>query len=288
MSAAAGRSILRRESFFGRFALQLAAPVSRTISLALRALPRAAALRLRHRLEWLHGEPELRLVPQLCDPARLALDVGANQGFYSTVMRRHARLCHAFEPNPEYAWIYREVLPGVVLHVAALSDEAGRARFRIPVVDAVAYAGWGTLEDTPVFAGRKTREFEVELQRLDDLGLDPVGLIKIDVEGHEMAVLRGGRETIRRDRPAILLEAEERHRPGVLGELFEWMEAAGYRGFVLRGGALAPLAGFDPARDQAVVADGSFGGRIDPERYLRNFLFLATEAQARRLGLEAL
>lgn len=256
------------------------------ISIGLRALPQSTALRARHRLAWHSGEPELRLVPRLCDPGRLALDVGANLGVYSAVMRRHARLCHAFEPNPEYAWIYRRVLADVILHPVALSERAGKQALRIPVVDSVAYGGWASLERTPVFAGHRTRSVEVELQRLDDLGLDPVGLIKIDVEGHEMAVLRGGGETIRRDRPAILLESEERHRPGVLAELFAWMRQEGYRGAFLRGGALRPLAEFDPARDQKVEADGSFGGRIDPGRYVTNFLFLASDAEARRLGID--
>ncbi len=265
--------------------LALPALFHRSISLALRLLPRGAGLRARHALAWYSGEPELRLIPALCDPARLALDIGANIGVYSAAMRRAARGCHAFEPNPEYAWIYREVLGEVILHPLALSDRAGRETFRIPVIDSVAYGGWGTLEPTPLFEDRETRTFEVELARLDDLGLDPVGLIKIDVEGHEMAVLRGGAQTIRRDRPAILLEAEERHRAGVLAELFAWMAQEGYRGYVLRGGRLRPLAEFDAARDQRVEQDGSFGGRILSADYLRNFLFLAEARQAERLGI---
>lgn len=200
-------------------------------------------------------------------------------------MRLHARLCHAFEPNPDYAWVYRRVLGGVILQPFALSDRAGRARFHIPVVGDVAYAGWGTLENPAVFAGHETREFEVELRRLDDLGLDPVGLIKIDVEGHELAVLRGGLETLRRDRPAILVEAEERHRAGVLSELFALMAAEGYRGCFLLDGRLAPLAEFDAQRHQAVEPDGSIGGRVSSLHYIRNFLFLGSEAQARSLGI---
>ena len=245
-------------------------------------------MRLRHWLAWQSGEAELRLVPKLCDPARLALDVGANAGVYSAVLRRHARLCQAFEPNPDYTWVYRRVLGDVILQPVALSDRAGRARFRIPVVDAVPYAGWGTLEAPPLFAGHQTRDFEVELRRLDDLGLDPVGLIKIDVEGHELEVLRGGLETLRRDRPALLVEAEERHRAGVLAELFALMAAEGYHGFFLLDGRLAPISEFDPARHQAIEEDGSFGGRIASPRYIRNFLFLGSEEQARRLGLEGL
>jgi FkbM family methyltransferase len=48
------------------------------------------------------------------------------------------------------------------------------------------------VDDSKVF------EIAVPTRRLDDYELDAVGFIKIDVEGHELAVLRGGTETIRR------------------------------------------------------------------------------------------
>ena len=49
------------------------------------------------------------------------------------------------------------------------------------------------------------------MRRLDDLALGDVGFVKIDVEGHELAVLRGAAETLQRNRPPLLVEAEERH-----------------------------------------------------------------------------
>lgn len=225
------------------------------------------------------------MIPKLCDRGRLALDVGANAGVYSAVMRRHARLCHAFEPNPDYAWVYRRVFGDVIFHSLALSDRAGRATFQVPVVEDVAYAGWGTLERPEIFAGYETREFDVELARLDGLGLDPIGLIKIDVEGHELEVLRGGQETLRRDRPAVLVEAEERHRKDVLTQLFALMESEGYRGYFLLDGRLTPLAAFDPERHQKIDYDGSFSGRIASQPYVMNFLFLSRAEQAERLGI---
>ena len=62
--------------------------------------------------------------------------------------------------------------------------------------------------------GASVDEIEVPRITLDSLGQDAVGFIKIDVEGHEVDVLAGAREILRRDRPAILVEAEERHRQG--------------------------------------------------------------------------
>ena len=52
----------------------------------------------------------------------------------------------------------------------------------------------------------------VRCRRLDDFGLEPVGVIKIDAEGHELTVLQGARALIERDRPSFLIEAEERHK----------------------------------------------------------------------------
>ena len=72
---------------------------------------------------------------------------------------------------------------------------------------------------------------EISCKRLDDLNLDPVGFIKIDVEGHEEAVLMGGATLLERDRPTALIEIEERHKAGAIDAITERMNGLGYRGF---------------------------------------------------------
>ena len=52
----------------------------------------------------------------------------------------------------------------------------------------------------------KTMRFDVEVRTLDSYAFRDVRAIKVDVEGSEMAVLEGGRETILRDRPALIVE----------------------------------------------------------------------------------
>jgi FkbM family methyltransferase len=65
--------------------------------------------------------------------------------------------------------------------------------------------------------------------RLDDfLGEGAVALIKIDVEGSELAVLRGAEETVRRDRPVLYVENEH---VDASKELIEWLWSRGYRLF---------------------------------------------------------
>jgi FkbM family methyltransferase len=56
----------------------------------------------------------------------------------------------------------------------------------------------------------------VDVATLDSFHLDEVGFIKADVEGHELPVLRGATETLRRWRPTILTEVEEHRSPGSL------------------------------------------------------------------------
>jgi hypothetical protein len=58
----------------------------------------------------------------------------------------------------------------------------------------------------------------------------PPAVVKIDVEGAELAVLEGMRETIRRHRPAIICELHDTHR-----EFVAFMEEAGYRLINLEG-----------------------------------------------------
>jgi hypothetical protein len=85
---------------------------------------------------------------------------------------------------------------------------------------------------------------------LDSLGLTGVTFVKLDIEGHELHALRGARETIRRDRPTLLLELEERHHPvqPVIDLLADWQ----YEGRILDGDAWVPLATFPlQARQQA-------------------------------------
>ncbi len=106
---------------------------------------------------------------------------------------------------------------------------------------------------------------------IDGLGLTGVRFIKMDIEGHEAAALRGAEQTIRRDSPMLVLELETRHQriEDVIGMLAGW----GYQGTVLAGQAWVPLAAFDLAAHQRanthVAARGMLGRLARPgERYI--------------------
>lgn len=245
---------------------------------------RAAYLWRSHRLR--NHEPELAILPALVDRDTLALDVGANRALYTIRLRGLAREVHAFEPVPQLAARLRAAFPDVTVHEVALSSRAGSAQLRLPGDN----TSWATIEagNTLEKAKSVVRGIEVQAIRLDDVELDKVGFVKIDVEGHELAVLEGARRLLQRDRPVLLIELEERHTEQALARASDALEAFDYRGYFLDGERLRALATFDPARDQdpsQVSERGKLG------RYLNNFLFVPEQrtrvvfARLRELGI---
>src|SRR4029077_4651977 len=136
---------------------------------------------------------------------------------------RGAKGCVAFEPNPRLAALIEQKSRSgglsIRVHACALSDRLDEVRLSIPVIDGVEYDALATIEDANQFRGAEIKHFLVPCRRLDDFELDPVGAIKIDAEGHELAVLRGARSLIARDRPNFMVEVEDRHKPGAVDQV---------------------------------------------------------------------
>jgi FkbM family methyltransferase len=262
----------------------------------VRDLPRAAqrALRVRRpvaaaELTWRwkrrQGDPATRVVDDLARPGQQVLDIGANWGLFTARLGRvvgPTGHVEAFEPLPAHAATLNAVaaqLPAVDVHLTALSDHEGRADLVIPVHEGEPLTALAHL-DAPGEAAAGERRVPVPLRTLDAvLGDDrpPVDLVKCDVEGHELEVLRGGERTLRRGRPALVLEIEERHRPqGGVAEVFDYLRSIGYEGRAARHDGLVPLTRFDVERDQlAHLRAGEQITHDPPKDYVNTFLFIA-------------
>jgi FkbM family methyltransferase len=165
-------------------------------------------------------------------------DVGANCGWFAVRAARAGRPVRAFEPVPTTADFAERNLGRIAgadacLVRAAVADTAGSATIHL-----YSSSGNNSLHERTLPAGhplRRTGDIEVSVVRLDDLvgsdGFPPPALIKIDVEGAELAVLRGARETLARHRPVVVMEWAEstsrdagHARAAIVAEL----HAAGY------------------------------------------------------------
>jgi FkbM family methyltransferase len=153
------------------------------------------------------GEPELALLQTIVPRGGTAIDAGANQGIFAYALSAIADRVAAFEPNPDYAFFARWMLRGrAEVFEFALSDAPSRATFYVPLSDegmVLHFAGNLKLTHSQF---RNTKTYQVDVRTLDSFGFSDVRFIKADVEGSEREVLDGARETIARDRPALLLE----------------------------------------------------------------------------------
>ena len=158
----------------------------------------------------LYEKENLELLLQLLRtlPEPVVLDIGANIGNHTLAFATVAARVHAFEPIPRiHALLCRNVeqnsLTNVRLHALALSDSEGEATIHM-----VQSGNFGASS----FDKRSEGTEAVTVQRrrgdalLAELGVDRVDFIKIDVEAHEVFVLRGLMQTLRQQRPVITME----------------------------------------------------------------------------------
>jgi FkbM family methyltransferase len=246
-------------------------------------LPPPVTIRLRAAFK--HHEPERALLPALCDPARAALDIGAALGAYTWPLARLCNACIAFEANPHQANYLRQALgERVRVESVALSDRDGVVELVIPQGSGSDLAGQATIAPGAWLEGQPVQRVRVPMHTLDGYNLPLAGFIKLDVEGHELAVLQGGRTLLAKERPTILVELEERFDAGSIARVQDFLVPLGYRGLYLNRGQLYDIAGFDPALHQKLEDWGRQG------IYINNFVFIAQDnfeavrQRLRRLG----
>ena len=218
----------------------------------------------------------------------IILDVGAHDGLLTIPFARlpGARVI-AFEPLPSaHARLAAACadLPNVELRREALGAAPGRLMLSVPVVDGEPAEQWASLaKDYGAFASVTTEAHPVEVITVDSLGLSDVTHMKVDAEGFEQEVLEGARATLRRYRPVLSLELEERHREGATRDVPALLAALGYETRLWLDGAMRPLAAFDPATMQVASPDPAVFGASDP--YVFTFYAWPTERAAEVLRL---
>jgi FkbM family methyltransferase len=211
---------------------------------------------------------ELAYTRRLLRPGSGVADVGANTGLYTYAFGRTVSV-DAFEPLPEAARLLKALataLPRVRVHEVALSDCAGAATLYVPHIRGVPFTELARF--SPVQGPHHTAV--VAVRTLDEYDLHNIGLIKIDVEGHERQVIRGAAHTIEREKSMLLVEIEQRHGSADITETFQTITALGYRGYFIDGhGRRHPIADFRYERDQEPYIE-----RPTDVRYVNNFLFI--------------
>lgn len=198
----------------------------------------------RHKGYWYHGrkreQRSMKLMARMISPGDSIIEAGGHIGYISLYF---ASLVpdgevHVFEPGSNnLAYIRRNTDPIANIHLVpmGLSDQAGEATMYI---EDLTGQNNTLLADFEEFSQHREDAFrsdvnydsiDIQLDTLDAyvsrLELRP-GFVKIDVEGFEYEVLRGGCETLARYKPGVVVEVQRHYGP-----IFELMKQHGYLGF---------------------------------------------------------
>ena len=175
---------------------------------------------------------------RLAKPGTLIVDIGANIGFFTLTIAKQADVTIlAFEPD-------RQNFQGLEAAIAAGGLGHRIRPYMLALSDAT---GVGTLylsdlapTDHKLIKSRSSKAVEITVARLDDffaqqadLGGTPISLIKIDVQGGELLVLRGMPRTLQANNyPPILTEyspLDLAHAGATPRQFFDAFAALGYR-----------------------------------------------------------
>ncbi len=215
---------------------------------------------------------------RLAEPEELVIDVGANIGQMTSALA--ARLAPrgkviAFEPHPEIfhrlaenavRWRAMPDAPPIELRQLALSDRVGEGELAM----STAFdwnMGSASVRDNGEI-GHAAQAARVPLRKLDDeIGGLEVGVMKLDVEGHERDVLGGADRLLREQRVRDIVFEEFRAPPTPVSRL---LESRGYTLFSIDQALAGPIVGdVTASAAQRSGDDPSYLATVEPDRALR-------------------
>ena len=203
-------------------------------------------------------EPELILIEKFCDKTKSTIDIGVFRGVYSYKMAEYSNKVYGFEANPVmFNYLNKNLTKlkkNIILHNIALSDSEGDAKLKIPIRKKSLFksnfedyyeGGLATIENDNKLHNKMFDTFDVKKLTLDNFNFDhKINFIKIDVEGHELSVLKGSEKILKKYKPVLLIEIDKQHSTKVK-ETFNYLEELNYESFYFDGIDLIKILSYE-------------------------------------------
>lgn len=238
------------------------------------------ALRLFKHL-YLKPENEIRWLKSLNKKFDVAIDAGANRGYISHILSHKSNDVIAIEPIDYLAEYLSNVLPKncKVLNKAASSDN-GERNIKIPIdKNGKDISALSSIENQNNFIDslevETFREVKIDTMTIDSYvhkrlsSIRKIDFIKIDVEGHEQALLEGAKNTIIKHCPIVLIEMEQRHGSSI-DKIYDFFKKNNYSSYYVKQGELSScnLEFFIQAQTK---------NKIDDPNYISDLIFAKTD-----------
>tara|TARA_B100000282_G_C31713471_1_gene482321 strand:- start:11 stop:766 length:756 start_codon:yes stop_codon:yes gene_type:complete len=190
-----------------------------------------------------NDEQEINLVKKFIKSGTDSIDVGVYRGVYSYEMSKYSEKVHSFEPNPIiFKYINKNLkkfIKNIHLYNFALSNQNKTINLKIPIRNSNSNKeifeeyyemGKATIHNENNFENYEN--FEIQTKKIDELNFDnKISFIKIDVEGHELEVIEGAKNTIKRDKPILLVEIEKQYTKKEVAESINFINSLGYKSY---------------------------------------------------------
>jgi len=144
---------------------------------------------------------------------RVCLDIGSNIGQWTRPLARRFESVVCFEPNPNFRECFKKNIDenNVLLWPVGLSDKEHKAKqgFNSTVL--------------------QNEEGEIDCRTLDSFALTNVDFVKIDVDGFEIPLLNGAKQTLIKNNPVINIEMKKDKRNNITQQCASILKDLGYK-----------------------------------------------------------
>ncbi len=220
-------------------------------------------------------DAELLLLEFLLNKNSVFFDIGTNKGEYAYYAEKlmNPENIYLFEPEKKLNKQLQAIFNNCQVDNLALSDNKGTHQFKIPVINGVVDNCLSSLEiDNKEDNETETIVYEVKTDTLDNFTREKnilPDLIKIDVEGHELSVLKGAENFISEHHPTLIIEIEQRHHKNTnIESVFESFKVKGYQCYYYSK-KQSQLFSYENKTHLTNTKD--YFGKID---YINNYIFI--------------
>ncbi len=190
-------------------------------------------------------EPEICILDDLVVCGRASIDIGVYRGIYSYHLLKYSEFVYSFEANPLIIDKLKKCFinnNNIKIENLAISSSSGITELKIPFREKIKeydyeqqyQLGIASIHSANDLDNQDYHSISVKKVTLDEYQFQhKIGFIKIDVEGHELDIIRGAKNLLDRDKPNLLVEIEERHTGLPPSFIISEIKSLGYQCYIL-------------------------------------------------------
>jgi len=167
----------------------------------------------------------------------ICFDIGSYHGEYIYQIEKYTnpKNIYAFEPIKSQYKVLKKLFKKSNIFNIALSDSIKNAKIKVPILNDGQIAFTRSKLNKEIVEDNEVDflSYNISCDTLDNFcinnKIDRINFIKIDVEGSEFDILKGGYNTLKKFKPIMIIEIEDRHHQNdKINEIFKFIDSIGY------------------------------------------------------------